>query len=271
VSARRWLAPVILAVAALAAFGCTEIGSNPSAAVSMSFDTLPYPSVVVGDSMRDTSGAVANFRGHAFNGQNAEIPNAPIKYFSLDPNALSVDSTTGKAFADSLRSSAVTVMASINGLQIRKTIDLVASPDSLFTNGDTSLTYVLPDTGTIAADLNTSVPLQVKVLHNDSAGFTSPVRSVVVRYTITYPAASATTGTPSDTTHAAFLLSDLTRARSSVDTTDISGLAARRVRVRPGLLAGATDSVVVMATARYRGVDITGSPARLVLRVVPVP
>jgi hypothetical protein len=57
---------------------------------------------------------------------------------------------------------------------------------------------------------------------------------------------------------------------SVVDTTDASGIAGRRIRVRLLFLTSApVDSIVVNATAKYRGVQVNGSPVRLVLLLKP--
>jgi hypothetical protein len=52
---------------------------------------------------------------------------------------------------------------------------------------------------------------------------------------------------------------------SYADTTDVSGRASRRVRLRvaPGLTP--PDSAIVTVTVSYRGVQLMGSPVRLVL------
>ncbi|HYS70308.1 MAG TPA: hypothetical protein VEM14_08715, partial [Gemmatimonadaceae bacterium] len=46
-------------VVGLVAIGCTEISSSSTAVLSIQFDSLGAPSVVVGDTLRDTTGAVA--------------------------------------------------------------------------------------------------------------------------------------------------------------------------------------------------------------------
>ncbi len=255
----------------MAAGACSEIGSDPSVAVALSFDSLPAPAIVAYDFLRDSAGAKVKFSAHAFNAKGVEIANAPIRFFTADSPFVWVDSG-GYAKSDSFRLTPAKIIAEINGLQIKRSLDIIRSPDSLARVTDTvSIAYVLPDTSLATADLNTSVPLKVTVLHRDSAGFTSPVRSVVVHYAISYPAAAATTGTAADTTRVAFLISDATRARSSVDTTDGSGSSGRRVRLRPALLTTTQDSVVVTASVTYQGAPLSGSPVRLVVRVAPIP
>jgi hypothetical protein len=76
-----------------------------------------------------------------------------------------------------------------------------------------------------------------------------------------------------DTTKAVFLVDEQLRA-SVVDTTTAEGNAARRVRVRPVGFpvaqgnARVTDTVIVEATARYRGQLVRGAPVRVLVPVV---
>ena len=56
---------------------------------------------------------------------------------------------------------------------------------------------------------------------------------------------------------------------SVVDTSDASGLTARGLRVHPAGLIGNPDSVIVEATARYKGAQVRGSPVRFVLITRP--
>ena len=77
-------------------------------------------------------------------------------------------------------------------------------------------------------------------------------------------------GTPlslSDTTRAS-LWDDGTRV-TSLDTTASDGTAGRRLRVRSLLLPTKPDSFVVIATVRYRGAPVRGSPVRFVIRTQP--
>jgi AAA+ superfamily predicted ATPase len=72
---------------------------------------------------------------------------------------------------------------------------------------------------------------------------------------------------------AVFLVDEQLRA-SVVDTTTAEGNAARRVRVRPVGFpvaqgnARVTDTVIVEATARYRGQLVRGAPVRVLVPVV---
>jgi hypothetical protein len=63
---------------------------------------------------------------------------------------------------------------------------------------------------------------------------------------------------------AVYLVDDQGRA-STLDTTDDSGAAGRRVRVRALQfpVGAAVESVVVRATVTYRGQPLKGSPVRI--------
>jgi hypothetical protein len=56
-----------------------------------------------------------------------------------------------------------------------------------------------------------------------------------------------------------------------VAITDATGMAGRAIRLHPLFLSSGTtvDSIIVNATAKYRGVQVKGSPVRLVLKVKP--
>jgi hypothetical protein len=62
------------------------------------------------------------------------------------------------------------------------------------------------------------------------------------------------------------LLVDPAGHPSAVDTTDASGQASRRIRVRPSAPV-TVDSFVVMASAEYHGVKLRGSPLRFVIPI----
>ena len=59
--------------------------------------------------------------------------------------------------------------------------------------------------------------------------------------------------------------------KSRVDTTDASGVAGRRIRLHATALSNPTqaDSIIISATAKYRGAVVKGGPVRLVVRFKP--
>ena len=98
------------------AFACTDISSDPNTVLSLQFDSLPAPGVAVGDTLRDTLGAVARPTVHAFNFHGDEI--VPASVFFLSPDTgVTVDSASGTIVADSLRSSPARIVANVGTLQ----------------------------------------------------------------------------------------------------------------------------------------------------------
>ena len=241
---------IVCAVCALAA--CTDIPSGANAVASIQFDSLPFPSVVLGDSLRDVSGKAAPVTARAFGYGGRAIPDAPFRYFALD-RGLTVDSVTGSATGDSVRTTPARVVAMVAGLQAIMPIPVVFRPDTVvIAHGRDSLSYSLTD-----STLNLSPALSLTLRHTLTRS-DSLVRSYLVTFAITNQA----------DTLAAQLVSE-SGIVSALDTTDASGVAARRIRLRPTRLKSVTDSIVVSASIFYHGLHVRGSPARLVLKVKP--
>lgn len=241
-------------VAALsaAAFACTDVTDSSTSVLSIQFDSLAAPSVVLGDTLRDTTGAVVIPVVRAFNFQGEEIASAPVWFQSPD-SGVEVDSITGIIVGDSLRSTPARIVATVGTLQAVQRVDVTLRPDLLAAeHGRDSLSYSLLDT-----TVNVSPLLTVKLTHgvapNDSA-----VKSYIVSFAIVEQAAPGL----------GELVNDAGRP-SLVDTTDANGVAGRRIRLHPRLLISIEDSIIVNATARYRGLPVPGSFARLVLKFKP--
>jgi hypothetical protein len=245
---------VVLAITGVAPFACTDIISSSASVLSIVFDSLAAPSVVVGDTLRDTTGAVVRPVVHVFNFKGAEITPASVYFLSPDSGVM-VDSVTGIVTADSLRSTPARIVATVGTLQAVQSVDVTLRPDLVqAVNALDSLQYSLFDT-----TVNVSPQLQVKLTHgiapNDSA-----VKSWIVSFAIV----------AQSNPKLGELVNDAGRP-SVVATTDASGIAGRKIRMHPVFLSSTSqvDSIVVNATAKYRGVQVSGSPVRLVLRLKP--
>jgi hypothetical protein len=230
---------------------CGDVSGGSGSVLSIQFDSLGAPGVVLGDSLRDTTGAVIHPAVHAYNFSGDEILPSPAWFQSPD-SGISVDSATGIVVGDSLRTGA-RIIATVGGLQAIRTVDVTLRPDRIVAvAGFDSLSYSLID-----STKNFSPALTVKLVHgvapNDSA-----VRSYIVSFSIV---------TESDP-KLAELVND-GRKLSAIDTTDSNGAAGRALHINPDLIrtADGVDSVVVYASARYRGGLVNGSPVRLVLKV----
>jgi hypothetical protein len=263
----RRAAQYVLVVTVLAATGigtaCAEIGLGPNEAAAIELDPFPSPSVVVGDTLRTIDGVVTPVRARVFNVRGDIISDAAPRYLYADANidsALAIDSATGIVVAKALVSGDKRIAARIGGtLQVLRGIRIVPRPDSV---SGTSLTEILgttlPDTGRQGQENNSTKALSVTVRHRDGNAV-SPVRSWPVRFQLVSPA-----NPTNDTMAAVYLVDDQGRA-SVLDTTDDSGAAGRRVRVRALQfpVGAAVESVVVRATVTYRGQPLKGSPVRI--------
>ncbi len=245
---------IVFALCSSAALACGDVSGSSTSVLSIQFDSLAAPSVVVGDTLRDTAGVVIVPVVHAFNFKGDEILTAPVRFGSPDSGVV-VDSLTGVVVADSLRSTPARIVATVGSLQAIQKVDVTLRPDSLVAgNGIDSLSYSLLD-----STLNVSPLLTVRLTHgrapNDSA-----VKSYIVSFAIV----------SQSNPQLGQLVNDAQKP-SLVDTTDAGGIAGRAIRLHPLFLSSATtvDSIIVNATARYRGVQVKGSPARLVLKVKP--
>jgi hypothetical protein len=249
----RWGGALVAATIVVAA--CIDLSTDPDEIVAIEFVDLPWPSVVAGDTLRDSSGAVAPLVARLFDGDGDVVP-GPVEFITqetsihvvLGDRLVADDTATGKAG----------IFASTTGVQsIVRQIEIVAAPDSIAADGTiVPLDWVVPDD----PQLNVSQPLGVRVYTAAGAG----VRSWVIRFQLE---AGGRQIPESDTTQI-YLVADNGRP-SYADTTDLSGKASRRLRLRvvPGLVP--PDSAVITVSAAYRGIPLTGSPVRLVLPLRP--
>jgi hypothetical protein len=245
-------AATIAVVGIFAAAACTDISDSSTSVLSIQFDTLPSPSVVLGDTLRDTTGAVVHPVVHAFNFKGGEITPAPVHFLSPD-SGVTVDSATGIIVGDSLRSTPARIVATVGTLQAIQRVNVTLRPDLLrATNGRDSLLYSLIDT-----TLNVSPQLTVTLTHG-----VAPNDSAVGSYLVSFAIVSQSDPQLGE------LVNDARRA-SIVDTTSTSGVAGRAIRLHPLFLVSPVDSIIVNATAKYRGMEVTGSPVRLVLLLKP--
>ncbi|MEO8945817.1 MAG: hypothetical protein ABI338_04905 [Gemmatimonadaceae bacterium] len=260
VASRRRIAIALVCATVATVAGlvsCAQIDTDPSHVASIAIDTLPFPAVVAHDSLRDSLGVARPLRATAYNIEGATLPATVIRFGTPDSGA-KVDSISGYIVGDTARSTLVRIIASTGRLQAAPdTIYVVPSPDTvLAVNATDSLLYSLTDT-----TANVSNPLQLQLLHRVPVSTPLPVRSWLVSYQIAYP---------SDTTLAQ-LVDRNGSLRSRVDTTAADGTSSRRIRIRPLSLTSINDSVVVIATVRYRGALVAGAPIRFVLQVKPHP
>ena len=243
--------PLALCAGAIT-LACVDIPTGADDVLSVQVNALPSPSVVAGDTLRDSLGRVSPLSITAFNYRNEVIDNPPARFRAFDAR-IRIDSLTGVLIGDSASASPSRVLATFAGLTSFLNIPVVLRPDTVIgVNDRDSLSYSLTDTAA-----NVSSGSGVRVLH----GLTT-TDSAVASYRVTFEIV------PASDTLLARLVND-NGARSSVDTTDSNGRASRRLKIDVNRITDPVDSVVVMASVRYRGQHVRGSPRRLLLRIKP--
>jgi hypothetical protein len=265
VSRFRTLLGVATAVALIVA--CAEVGTAPDVPAAIELPPFPFPSVVVGDTLRNEAGIATPVRAIVRNSAGEIITDATPTYLYADfrrDSAFRVDSTTGVIVAAKTVPEGRIAARIGSSLQVIRTLIATVKPDTtLAGTAPADLIVTLPDTGRARAQSNTTPDLPIRV-RNRSGTTPVEVQGWLVRFEVIRPA-----NPTNDTTAAAYLVDDQFRA-STLDTTNASGQAARRVRVRAAQFPAAqgsarvTDSVVVRATLSYKGRPVPGSPVRLV-------
>ncbi|MFN8580790.1 MAG: hypothetical protein U0163_07435 [Gemmatimonadaceae bacterium] len=247
------------ALAALALAGCIDLSTNPSEIVAIEFGPLAYPAIVMGDSLRDSTGAVRALDTKLIDGAGNVVTKSTVTYVSLD-TILSVTSA-GVAIAHGTAGTA-RIVASGGGLQSQsRSIDVVARPDSLAVdNRPDTLRLGIPDDPAV----NITGEFRLKLLSKTTTPPTA-TKSWIVRYGLRYQGADVA---PGDTS-LLWLVNEQGRP-AVADTTDAQGVISRRVRFKlvPGKVP-ALDSVIVTVTASYKGALVLGAPARMVVAVKP--
>ena len=256
----RWVIPLAVVLAAVAG-SCTEIGTSPTTITSLEFDSLPFPAVVTGDTLRDSLGRAAPLHAIAFNAAGRIVPNPSITYLALD-SGLTIG-PTGIVTAQ-LRNGAVRVIASAPGLQsVPETLIVARRPDTVaVTAGATdTLFYASPDNAS-----NVTPALTLLVATRDTAGRIVGTQGWLVSYQLLFHGqvlAITDTSVASLWTTASHV--------SVIDTTGADGTASRILRVRSLGLPTLTESVTVVASVRYRGAPVRGSPVSFVVQLRPKP
>jgi len=257
------IATILVVIGAVIGVACVDM-SAPKGAASISGLQLPSPSVVVGDVMRDSTGAPATLSVIAYDANGAKITDLATQFFVTDTGAPATLDASGMLTGTKLGT--VHVVGQIGALQTPvAAIPVTVAPKLIARTAATIDTIRAPlsTDSTQRAHADIGVTVSGDSSDQKAAGF-------IVKYTLVYaPATSSTSKSP-----AVFLAGDQGTA-STVDTTDASGLASRSVVVvsaflaDPALLAGTkVDSAVVTAQTSYKGALVSPSPIRFVIPIV---
>ena len=260
----RRIAALLGTIAVLTALACVDM-SAPSGAASISALLLPSPSVVVGDTMRDSTGAVASLRVIAYDASDSPISGLPTLFFISDSaNAAHIAKSS---FLVGDKQGTVRVIGQVSGVQtLPASVPVTVAPTTFALAATPTLpdTLVVPLAGTTDTT-SKSTGTQAIAVTLKGAGDTASLGFIVKYELVSAPATLQSSATP-----AVFISGDGSKA-SLVDTTDAGG-ASRSVVVKSALLAdvalkGGTkaDSVVVRVSTFYKGKPVSGSPIRVKL------
>jgi hypothetical protein len=259
VNRRRTTIPFV-ALATLAV-ACIDL-SAPKGPASISTLKLPSPFVVRGDVMRDSAGAPAPLAVLAFDGNGNPIPDAQADFFITDSGPAAHFDANGILTGDRLGS--IRVIGQIGNLQTpATTIPITVAPTTIARAPGTDT--VRAPFGKDSASSVGSTPISVVV---KGLGDTT-VQGVVVNLQLARTLESSSTSQP------AVFIGDQAGKPMSADTTDGAGKTSKaRLFVLSRNLADQAlqsgqkvDSVIVEASASYKGSLLAGSPVRLVIPV----
>lgn len=253
------LAAIVGAVAA-----CFGISEPPGGIASISPVLLPAPSVVRGDTMRDSTGAAAPLRAYAFNTAGDTITSIVPTWIALGKR-LHVDSN-GYVIGDTAGKDTVGVVATLGPVQTPPRGIIVTVPPTTVAAATQRDTIEFDPFATDSLSVGKSLTLTL----------TGPGDSVATGFIVVYAIGHAPPAR--DTAPAAMVVNG--RTRSPRDTTDASGQAARtaainRNAVDPAWLSAALaadpgavlDSIVIDATVQTRGPVVAGNPLTYVVIV----
>ncbi len=242
----------LLAGGALTA-ACTDIPTGPDEPFSIEFRGLPFPAVVLGDTLRAADGTLAQLTATVYNVNGKPILDPQLEFLIPGKGATMLDG--GYLQGDSIVKAGVAVYARANGLQsLPQTVYVVtAVPDTLIRVADEGLELIhdpLPQPDTSGA-------LKVRVARVDgtAADSLTGVEHWPVYFTLV---ARGDTIARQDTS-LVWLVQASSLTPATADTTDATGAVAVRVRANgfsPDI--GGLDSVVVYVnTPRLNAAPLT--------------
>lgn len=238
------LCTIVASMGMAAVLACTKVGTEPTEAVAIEALAPPLPSVVVGDTMRDTSGGVAPLRAKVYNSSGDTIPDAPIHFIALDSlHRVSLDTATGIVVGRD--TGQVRIVAHVGSLQSEPITVTVVQPPTAIIPLD-SLVDTLDYTIDFATGRDTLENLRVRLVHVAGTD-TASVPSYLVRYRFEYPK-----GYDNNDSTRVQLVNGSSREPGLLVTTGPDGSTSQALRITP-FATPDTDSVVVSARAAQPG------------------
>jgi len=233
----------------------------PKGPASISSILLPSPSVVAGDSMRDSTGAVAPLRLIAFDANDVPLLGITSQFFITDSFAAARITTSNIVIGE--KQGTIHVVGQIGGVQSAPVLIPVTVAPTLMALAGKIDTLVVPFAGDTTSASTGSETMSVTLR---GAGDTASL-GFVVKFQLASAPPTIQSPIPG-----VFVSENGTNV-SPVDTTDAAG-ASRKLVVRSWLLADKAlqagtkvDSAVVVVSTSYKGRPVLGSPLRLVIPI----
>jgi hypothetical protein len=250
--------PAALLLGAGAIWACTEFATEPGVPVALSFTALPAPSVILGDTLRDATGAPVRVEARALDALGDPVDVSGIVFRSSDEQLFVVTAeryvvaatpyyivtpnpTTGRP--DSTRVDSAFVLASAGGVQTALRLSVTRAPDTLERqSAERDVVEFTP----LTAIVDSAQPLRVRLLSESD--------SAVYRYLVSFSILHDGELVPQDSTSPFTLRNGAGGPISTLDTTGADGVAERAVRIDrrrlPCPADHTPDSIVVVATVR---------------------
>jgi hypothetical protein len=250
---------------ALASFGtlclgvaCLDTTSPVTGIGAITTVIAAIPSVSVGEDSQDTLGQVQRLRVYVFAPNGDTVRDARVVILAVDTTKkLRIDSLTGIAHGDSLSPNAAVVarVTPASGKGSLQTFvvpfPVVPVPHSATKASDTLFSFSAPPTGDTLASSLISPPLGVTV-HGEGA-------ETVPKYLVSFELVRSP---PSRNDQPTMVIVDDAGKEGSVDTTDASGHASRRLRIRLSAVQFTLleDTAIVRVHVKHGGKGLPVTP-----------
>ena len=271
---------LVLAGVAIAAVACLGVDTPPDGIASYTNIIRPSPSVVVGDDMRDSTGAVAPLQVMVFGPNGNPLDGVNVTFFSIDttkPRSVTV-TANGIVHGDSVRASVAGsfVIANVGSRfqTLPDTLRVTVPPDRSKQGDIPSLRHLALVPPTDSLDTANAQPLKLTVTGSLPAGAKgAPADTFAVGFIVDYRITTAPASTSGGT--AVRLLNDANKDATR-DTTSASdpGVASLKLQFNPAFFADQaliggtkTDTVKVEATVRYNGHAAALTPTTFVVPI----
>ena len=253
----------VRALIAVLTAACTDPGSDPNAVIAIRPEPSPYPSIVEGDSLRDSLGTLQPVRVTGLNYKGEPVAGATFVFSSPDTSLRIFENGVVFARNKKVDGTRAPVFATNGSLQAKAdSLFIVSRPDSIDAD---SATRTRPPNATLVPD---SISFTVRVSGANGAAATPAPNWLVSFQLRLHDKLLAPTDTTAVYTFSATGSANTDRpVRGFLDTTSASGTVSRGLKINCSALVTGSDSVIVIATMRDRRPGTRPKSAQTVVRL----